>query len=182
MEKEECSICCFQYDKINKVPRVLRCGHTFCQTCLDEIKGGPLKKPAFSNTITCPNCRIQTENVICAKNLPENEVIFQPIIGNGGGSGRLGHSLHMLSGTNILNSPYEGAKRLQRESNNLAATGERFVTYLNQMQQLVSEAETLILTSYEQEHGKIGQIADIMVSIIKDYQATLQSRLTSSMV
>jgi hypothetical protein len=135
MEKEECSICCFQYDKISKVPRVLRCGHTFCQTCLDEIKGGPLKKPAFSTTITCPNCRIQTENVTCTKNLPENDGIFQTAaLGNSGANGRVGvgtQSLHMLSGTNILNSPYEGAKRLQRESSNLAATGERFLTFLD---------------------------------------------------
>lgn len=126
MEKEECSICCFQYDKISKVPRVLRCGHTFCQTCLDEIKGGPLKKPAFSTTITCPNCRLQTENVTCTKNLPENDIIFQTAaIGNANGNGRFNgqHSMLMLSGTNILNSPYEGAKRLQRESTKLVATG-----------------------------------------------------------
>ena len=70
MEKEECSICFFQYDKLHKVPRILRCGHTFCQTCLDEIKM-PLK-----HSITCPNCRLPTENVICTKNLPENDGVF----------------------------------------------------------------------------------------------------------
>ena len=147
MEKEECSICCFQYDKISKIPRVLRCGHTFCQTCLDELKGGPLKKPAFSTTITCPNCRLQTENVVCTKNLPENDGIFQTAIGNTRFNGQ--HSTLMLSGTNILNSPYEGAKRLQRESTKLVATGQRFLDYLDSMEQLVQEAETLVLTSYE---------------------------------
>ncbi|MFN9910462.1 MAG: hypothetical protein ACK56F_30845 [bacterium] len=53
----------------------MRCGHTFCQTCLEEIKGGSssMKK---STTITCPNCRLPTENVICTKNLPENDGVF----------------------------------------------------------------------------------------------------------
>jgi hypothetical protein len=40
----------------------------------------------------------------------------------------------MLSGTNILNSPYEGAKRLQRESTKLVATGQRFLNYLDSME------------------------------------------------
>ena len=147
------------------MPRVLRCGHTFCQTCLDEIKGGPLKKPAFSNTISCPNCRIPTENVLCAKNLPENDCIFQTgalgaVGGPGGPGGRFGasanaHSSSMLSGTNLLNSPYEAAKRLQRESTSLVATGLRFIDYLEQMEQLVGEAEILVVASYEQEHAKI---------------------------
>jgi hypothetical protein len=108
MEKEECSICFFQYDKVQKVPRVLRCGHTFCQACLEEIKGGPLKIPAFSTTITCPNCRLPTENVVCAKNLPENECIL-----NNGTLGAQGVVRSGTSGTSLLlNSPYEAGKRL----------------------------------------------------------------------
>lgn len=40
----------------------------------------------------------------------------------------------------------------------------------------------MILTSYEQEHRKIGQIADIMTTMIAEYRTTLHSRLTSSLV
>ncbi len=61
----------------------------------------------------------------------------------------------MLSGTNLLNSPYEAAKRLQRESTSLVATGQRFIDYLEQMERLVGEAEILVVASYEQEHAKI---------------------------
>ena len=101
MEKEECHICCFQYDKSAKIPRILRCGHTFCQTCLEEIR------IPDKGTITCPDCRLQTENVIFTKNLPENINIFNqtPTFAN-------------------LNSPYEGAKRLSIECRNLSKTGE----------------------------------------------------------
>lgn len=114
MEKEECSICFFQYDKIHKVPRVLRCGHTFCQTCLDEIKGGSFKKSACGTTITCPNCRLPTENVVCTKNLPENDGVFLTNPNASGASGRNGgFGTGSLSfGGNLLNSPYEAAKRL----------------------------------------------------------------------
>ena len=74
MEKEECSICFCQYDKYQKVPRVLRCGHTFCEACLDEMKQPPAKR----NSIICPNCRVPTENVLSTKNLPRNEDVFNP--------------------------------------------------------------------------------------------------------
>jgi hypothetical protein len=89
---------------VTKVPRILRCGHTFCQTCLDEIKGGSLKKTG--NTITCPNCRVATENVTCTKNLPANDGVFQsPARPSQAGAA-------LMSAARLLNSPYEGAKRL----------------------------------------------------------------------
>ena len=165
MEKEECSICFFQYDKVIKVPRVLRCGHTFCQTCLDEIKGGPLKKHA--TTITCPNCRLPTENVLCTKNLPENDGVFysashlgRPLGGTGAG----------LGGANLLNSPYEAAKRLARESAALMATDGRFLSYLDGMEQLVGEAEQLVLASYQSEFDKVAHIAEILIRMIEEYK------------
>ena len=88
----------------------------------------------------------------------------------------------MLSGTNLLNSPYEAAKRLQRESTNLLATGQRFVEYLEQMEQLVEEAEILVLTSYEQEHAKIDQISEILIKMIQDFRDSLHSKLTDQLV
>jgi hypothetical protein len=89
----------------------------------------------LKHSITCPNCRLPTENVICTKNLPENDGVFnqQPMLGVN------------------LNSPYEAAKRLSRESENLLSTGSRFQQYLEKMEQLANEADDIILQNYESE-------------------------------
>ena len=67
----------------------------------------------MSTTIRCPNCRERTENVICTKNLPENDGVFS-VFGPGGSGpgGRNGGPGAPAMGTNLLNSPYEAAKRL----------------------------------------------------------------------
>ncbi|CDW71274.1 kelch motif family protein [Stylonychia lemnae] len=161
MEKEECSICFFQYDKHHKVPRILRCGHTFCQTCLDEIKL-PSK-----HSITCPNCRLQTENVICTKNLPENDGVFNP-------------SLRVI-GVN-LNSPYESAKRLMQECEALQSTSSKFMQYINKLEQLDNESEKIIMDNFEKEYQKVEGVAQIMIQMINDYKDKLQKQLTDSMV
>ena len=43
----ECSVCLESL--INKQPRILSCGHTFCTPCLQQLPGG--------NTVNCPKCR-----------------------------------------------------------------------------------------------------------------------------
>ena len=45
----ECSICFEHYNDENKCPRLLTCGHSFCQICLERLLHG--------NTIDCPKCR-----------------------------------------------------------------------------------------------------------------------------
>ena len=46
----ECSVCLESL--INKQPRLLSCGHTFCTPCLQKLPGG--------NTVNCPKCRSLT--------------------------------------------------------------------------------------------------------------------------
>ena len=46
----ECSVCLESL--INKQPRLLSCGHTFCTPCLQQLSGG--------NTVNCPKCRSTT--------------------------------------------------------------------------------------------------------------------------
>lgn len=106
---------------------MLRCGHTFCQTCLEEIK------MPHKHSITCPNCRVLTENVICTKNLPENDGVFnqQPMFGAN------------------LNSPYEAAKRLQRECKALVSTGDRYLEYLRRLEEHDGVSEAQIMSNYE---------------------------------
>ena len=47
----ECSICLESL--INKQPRLLSCGHTFCTPCLQQLSAG--------NTVYCPKCRTPTQ-------------------------------------------------------------------------------------------------------------------------
>ena len=44
-----CPICFDTYNDKDKVPRILQCGHTFCQSCLMDLR--------TSNILTCPTCR-----------------------------------------------------------------------------------------------------------------------------
>ena len=46
----ECSVCLESL--INKQPRLLSCGHTFCTPCLQQLSDG--------NTVNCPKCRSPT--------------------------------------------------------------------------------------------------------------------------
>lgn len=44
-----CPICYDPYNDKEKIPRILSCGHTFCQNCLLDLR--------TSNILTCPTCR-----------------------------------------------------------------------------------------------------------------------------
>lgn len=44
-----CPICYDHYNDKEKIPRILSCGHTFCQNCLMDLR--------TSNILTCPTCR-----------------------------------------------------------------------------------------------------------------------------
>lgn len=50
------------------------------------------------------------------------------------------------------------------------------------MEQLMVEAEDLVLTSYKSEYQKIDQIAGILIHMINEYKENLQSKLTAGLV
>ncbi|CAN9500798.1 unnamed protein product [Ophioblennius macclurei] len=52
-EDGECGVCLLPYSRMDRVPRVLHCRHTFCEPCLETIsqdRSGML-------TVRCPLCR-----------------------------------------------------------------------------------------------------------------------------
>ena len=81
-----------------------------------------------------------------------------------------------------LNSPYEAAKRLSRESDSLLSTGQRLLQYLEKMEQLADEADRHIVENYESEYQKVESVAQILVQMITEYKEKVQARLTDSMV
>ena len=67
----ECSICLEKYDKKEKLPRILTCGHTFCTSCLLKIK----EKNRPDNKIKCPlDLKLEADK-ISIDEIPINRVI-----------------------------------------------------------------------------------------------------------
>jgi hypothetical protein len=51
----DCAICLEHYDNKEKMPRILRCGHTFCTRCLTSLTKVNNSEPNINtNHIKCP--------------------------------------------------------------------------------------------------------------------------------
>ena len=68
-QEATCSVCAENYDNSARCPRVLRCGHTLCQSCLGRIIRGPAAK-------ACPECRFQIKPNRTA-DFPKNYALLQ---------------------------------------------------------------------------------------------------------
>ena len=71
----ECSICLEKYNKKDKLPRILSCGHTFCTSCIKKIKS----KNSSENHIKCPidlKIGFETNNV---EEIPINRIVVDLI-------------------------------------------------------------------------------------------------------
>jgi len=70
-EDLSCSICMFRFNESSYLPLWLRCGHTFCKSCLEDIaRRGKLK---------CPNCNAE-EDSTAIDSLPKNYFILEMIV------------------------------------------------------------------------------------------------------
>eukprot|EP01018_Ginkgo_biloba_P019360 Gb_32521 [translate_table: standard] len=56
MEFPECSICLQPYDEKEQSPRVLWCGHSLCQTCINELPRHWKDSATRDCLIRCPEC------------------------------------------------------------------------------------------------------------------------------
>ncbi|KAM4739037.1 uncharacterized protein FYW61_003658 [Anableps anableps] len=52
-EDGECSVCLLPYSRMDRIPRVLHCRHTFCEPCLETISRVRSRYLA----VPCPLCR-----------------------------------------------------------------------------------------------------------------------------
>ncbi|XP_047439603.1 RING finger protein 208-like [Mugil cephalus] len=52
-EELECVICCNEYSRTDRIPRVLHCNHTFCAPCLERMS----QLSGAICTVSCPLCR-----------------------------------------------------------------------------------------------------------------------------
>ncbi|XP_076610795.1 uncharacterized protein LOC143335331 [Chaetodon auriga] len=49
----ECVVCCHEYSRSDRIPRLLHCNHTFCAPCLEKL----CKMNGVVRTVSCPLCR-----------------------------------------------------------------------------------------------------------------------------
>lgn len=70
----ECSVCNFEFDEDRNVPRFLGCGHTFCQSCLEQLK---TSLGQDRTEIKCPIDRSITGAPPIS--LPKNRVVLDAI-------------------------------------------------------------------------------------------------------
>uniref|UniRef100_A0A672ZNX7 RING-type domain-containing protein n=1 Tax=Sphaeramia orbicularis TaxID=375764 RepID=A0A672ZNX7_9TELE len=49
----ECVVCCYEYSRSDRIPRVLHCNHTFCAVCLETLSS----LQGVVRTVSCPLCR-----------------------------------------------------------------------------------------------------------------------------
>ena len=71
----DCSICLEKYNKKEKLPRILTCGHTFCTSCLQKIK----EKNNSEKHIKCPldlKIGFETDKI---EDIPINRVVVDLI-------------------------------------------------------------------------------------------------------
>ena len=52
-EELECVVCCYQYSRSERIPRLLHCNHTFCAPCLEKLS----QLQGAIRTVSCPMCR-----------------------------------------------------------------------------------------------------------------------------
>ena len=56
-EKHSCPICFEDYAQPAALPRMLGCGHTFCEPCLAKMLA-PLLAERSAKRLACPSCRV----------------------------------------------------------------------------------------------------------------------------
>ena len=64
----ECPICSQRFNRTEKMPKILSCGHTFCKSCL-------VKQKNKDNHLSCPICR-ENQNVKDPEQLITNRTVY----------------------------------------------------------------------------------------------------------
>uniref|UniRef100_A0A8C8DSZ8 Im:7152348 n=1 Tax=Oryzias sinensis TaxID=183150 RepID=A0A8C8DSZ8_9TELE len=52
-EDSDCTVCFFPYSRMDRIPRVLHCRHTFCELCLEAMQ----QVRSSYLAVACPLCR-----------------------------------------------------------------------------------------------------------------------------
>lgn len=75
-----CAICAERYTEKLKIPRVLKCGHTFCSCCLESITKSSLNQNSLF--LICPIDKKLGHNSLIVAEIPINRVLLDIVIRN----------------------------------------------------------------------------------------------------
>ena len=71
----ECNICMEQFNEKEKLPRVLRCGHTFCSFCLKELIRTRIQINEQTEYLECPLDKYIGHNNLNIEEIPINRYL-----------------------------------------------------------------------------------------------------------
>ena len=64
----ECEICKNPWNIDKRVPKILICGHTFCQSCINQTLEESKKK---KTTFKCPLCKVEINSILEYKDIAQ---------------------------------------------------------------------------------------------------------------
>uniref|UniRef100_A0A7E4UZP3 RING-type domain-containing protein n=1 Tax=Panagrellus redivivus TaxID=6233 RepID=A0A7E4UZP3_PANRE len=70
-EISECCICCYTYNRTNRVPLTTHCGHTFCKSCIERMTMGIL--------FSCAICRANSCSGFGLNPMPKNLTLIETL-------------------------------------------------------------------------------------------------------
>ncbi len=68
----DCSICLEKYNSKEKIPRILKCGHTFCTICLKELIRVKNNLEVYAPYVKCPIDKTLGHNNTNVEEIPIN--------------------------------------------------------------------------------------------------------------
>lgn len=136
----DCNICLEKFDNKDKIPRILKCGHTFCTRCLKELTRAnniEIRLPY----VKCPLDKTIGHNNTQIEEIPINRIIVDILDLNGFGLEKLSIKEEKnLEKMSYINSASEKIKRLLKfyESKS-SILRDRLLTFLTIKNNCIAE-------------------------------------------
>jgi hypothetical protein len=156
----ECTICLLKYDQKERIPRILKCGHTFCTKCLKELSKANHSIDLNLPFIKCPLDKQIGHSNTKIEEIPINRIIVDILDYNGTQIDQLTLTESKKSEENLyyLNSAKDKLKDLQRfytqSYNTIKDKVMHFLTIKNNLMTETAEHYDKLITILEQKKAE----------------------------
>ena len=137
----ECNICLEKYDNKEKVPRILKCGHTFCTKCLKELTKASNILEVRLPYVKCPLDKTIGHSNTVIEEIPINRIIVDILDLNGFGFDKLSLKEETKSEKmNYISSAAEKIKQMNKfYETNYNILRDRILTFLTVKNNCIAE-------------------------------------------